>query len=114
MSRRPLSPDIWEQALLNGRRIHASDDRAAQQWAVQWYEAQGGQFDGDAVEIPAPAPEPEPAEDPIEEPAEEPAEEQPRRSSRGKRRTRHDDGQFKGDDPATPDVNEAWDGGDAA
>lgn len=113
MSRRPLSPDIWEQALLNGRRIHASDDRAAQQWAVQWYEAQGGRFDGEPVVTPAPEPAPEP-EMAASEPEVEPAEEQPRRSSRSKRRSRHDDGQFKGDDPATPDVNEAWDGGDAA
>lgn len=31
-----------------------------------------------------------------------------------KRRARSDAGHFKADSPATPDVNEAWEGGDAA
>ena len=28
-------------------------------------------------------------------------------------RARNDDGTLKGDDPSTPDVNEAWEGGEA-
>jgi len=28
-------------------------------------------------------------------------------------RARNDDGTLKGDDPSTPDVNEAWEGGQA-
>lgn len=55
MSRRPLAVDLWEQALLNGRRIHPSDDAAASAWAEQWYGAQGGLFDSPAA---APVPEP--------------------------------------------------------
>lgn len=112
MSRRPLAPDVWDQALLNGRRIHPSDDAAALRWAEEWYRLQGGLFDGGepAAAEPAPAvieekaPEPKPeAEAPVQ-----------RTSSKSRRRARQDDGQFKADDPATPAVNEAWEGGDAA
>lgn len=34
-----------------------------------------------------------------------PVEEKPKR---GRRRARTEDGQFRGDDPATPGINEAW------
>lgn len=39
------------------------------------------------------------------EAASKPVEEKPKR---GRKRARKDDGQFQADDPATPDVNEAW------
>jgi hypothetical protein len=39
------------------------------------------------------------------EAASKPVAEKPKR---GRKRARTDDGQFKADDPATPDVNEAW------
>ena len=117
MSRRPLAADLWEQALLNGRRIHPSDDAAALTWAEQWYGAQGGLFDGPAAAEPAPAPELEPAADPAPEPDPEPAAaaapEAPK-PARPRKRARVEGGQFKGDDPATPETNEAWEGGDAA
>lgn len=49
MSRRPLAPDVWEQALINGRRMHSSDTTAALAWAEQWYGAQGGRFAGEVA-----------------------------------------------------------------
>lgn len=39
------------------------------------------------------------------EAASKPVEEKPKR---GRKRARTDEGQFQADDPATPDVNEAW------
>lgn len=45
MSRRPLAPDLWEQALINGRRIHPTDDAVALKWSERWYEARGGAFE---------------------------------------------------------------------
>lgn len=121
MSRRPLAPDIWEQALLNGRRIHPSDDQAAQAWSEQWYLKQGGLFDGQAsttqaAAAPEPVSEPEPAPEPEAEPEVQAQVEleSPKQAVRGKRRARHDSGQYKGDDLSTPEVNEAWDGGDVA
>jgi hypothetical protein len=65
----------------------------------------------DVVVCPAPThepapvvitPEPEPQEDPVPAAVAEPP--------KGKRRARVGGGHFKGDDPATPDVNEAWEG----
>lgn len=124
MARRPLAPDIWEQALVNGRRIHPGDDAAALSWSEAWYHSQGGRFDGEV----------EPAGDdpllPVEntmpdaefealvlqsDHAPGPAEvEESKPAAKPKRRARQSGGQFKGDDPATPEVNEAWEGGDAA
>ena len=140
MSRRPLAADLWEQALLNGRRIHASNDAAALNWAEQWYGAQGGVFDGPRA---APVPleiadsshlsdeafaalmpqglhatgdaEPEAKAEPEPEPEPEPeAALEPAKLNKPRRRARQEGGQLKGDDPTTPDVNEAWDGGDDA
>lgn len=45
MTRRPLAPDLWEQALINGRRIHPTDDAVALQWSERWYEVRGGAFE---------------------------------------------------------------------
>lgn len=52
MSRIPLSPDIWEQALINGRRAFPSDDSAAGGFAEGWYAEQGGRFQSDQPEAP--------------------------------------------------------------
>ncbi len=139
MSRRPLAADLWEQALLNGRRIHPGDDAAALSWAEQWYAAQGGAFDGPTGAAPAPEPADlsalsdeqftalapqgehatgdfEPAVEAQEPDAQEPAvAPEPARPGKQRRRARQDAGHFRGDDPATPGVNEAWEsGGDAA
>ena len=116
MARRPLAADLWEQALLNGRRIHPSDDAAALSWAEAWYGAQGGGFDGPApAAAPAAAPEPVAAAASAAEvePVVAAAPKAPR-AAKPRRRARVESGQFKGDDPATPEVNEAWEGGDAA
>ena len=119
MSRRPLAADLWEQALLNGRRIHPGDDAAALLWAEHWYGAQGGGFEGlpPAAAEPAPTVEPElepaPAVEPQSEPVAAAAPEAPK-AFKPRKRARVDGGQFKGDDPATAAVNEAWEGGDAA
>lgn len=74
MTRHPLAPELWEQALMNGRIVHPSDDEAVAQYADEWYRAQGGLF--------ASASEPEPVEEPQKEPegegeAEEPQEHAP-------------------------------------
>lgn len=45
MTRRPLAPDLWEQALINGRRIHPADDAVALEWSERWYEVRGGAFE---------------------------------------------------------------------
>lgn len=114
MARRPLAPDVWEQALVNGRRIHPGDDAAALSWSETWYQSQGGRFDGDAEPAVAADPEPVAEPEPAPEPAAEPVAEPPKAAAKPKRRARQSGGQFKGDDPATPEVNEAWEGGDAA
>lgn len=74
MSRQPLAPDLWEQALLNGRRINPSNDAEALAWAQRWYEARGGGFRQSVVMPlePVPAPEPAPLEPAVVEPAVEP------------------------------------------
>jgi hypothetical protein len=113
MSRRPLAADLWEQALLNGRRIHPSDDAAALAWAEGWYGAQGGGFDGPAAAV-EPAPDPDPAPEPAPAPEPEPAAAAPEaaKPAKPRKRARVEGGQFKGDDPATPETNEAWEGSD--
>jgi len=40
-------------------------------------------------------------------------EEAPREAPPKRKRARNDDGTLKGDDPSTPDVNEAWTDGDS-
>lgn len=107
MSRRPLAPDVWEQALINGRRMHSSDSAAALAWAEQWYAAQGCLFDG-----PAPAPAPLPELEPEPEAGLEVAAE-PVKINKPRRRARQEGGRLKGDDPTTPDVNEAWAAGES-
>lgn len=59
MSQIALTPELWEQALVNGRRVHPSDGAKAVTWAEDWYGKQGGQFKDQAVQ-PVKAPEPEP------------------------------------------------------
>lgn len=110
MSRRPLSPEVWEQALVNGRRIHPSDSEAATAWSEAWYVEQGGRFSDDLTPVEntmsdeefkeliaqsdhAPGPfEPEPAPDEVFIPNEQPTEpaqpqaEEPKRPHRRVRR----------------------------
>lgn len=131
MTRRPLAPEVWEQALINGRIVHPSDDEAVARYADEWYKAQGGLFD--------PASEPEPVEEPQEEPegegeaqepAQEPQEHAPEHVTEHvteqvaeqepvpvpasisglshRTRARKEKGRYRGDDPATPDQNEAY------
>ena len=45
MSRRPLAPDLWEQALVNGRIVSPGSDQEALEYAEKWYARQGGLFD---------------------------------------------------------------------
>lgn len=119
MSRRPLAPEVWEQALINGRSVSPSDDTAALAFAEQWYLDQGGAFIDEAgadpfdalipSEEPAAAVEPEPVAEPEAEPepvAIEPTAEQ--RSHRRRRAHRTDNGQYIADNPATEEVNEAY------
>ena len=127
MTRRPLSPEVWEQALMNGRIVHPSDDEAVAKYADEWYKARGGLFD--------PASEPEPAEEPqkepegegeAQEPAQEPQEHAPEQVTEQvaeqepapvpasisglshRTRARKERGRYRGDDPATPDQDEAY------
>lgn len=81
MTLMPLAADVWEQALVNGRTVNPTDDKAALAWAKDWYAKQGGTFanaDGVVVELQqeAPAVAPELAA----EPEPEPAAEKPKRS----------------------------------
>jgi hypothetical protein len=77
----PLAADVWEQALVNGRTVHPSDNAAALTWAKDWYAAQGGTFSGgEPAPIEAPVveePQPEPVAEVVEP---EPVQEKPRRS----------------------------------
>lgn len=122
MSRRPLSPEVWEQALVNGRRIHPSDSEAATAWSERWYRDQGCRFTDDlepvkntmsdeAFEALMLASDHGPGPFEPEVPAVEPppvAPVPPRPPARGKRRARVEEGRFRGDNPGTPEVNEAW------
>jgi hypothetical protein len=75
MSRRPSAPEVWEQALVNSRRLFPHDSAKALQWAEEWYLKQGQRF----IESPVIAPEvPQQESAPIAEPeAETPATEAP-------------------------------------
>lgn len=67
----------------------------------------------DVVACPAPAPEPVPVvitPDPEPQQDTAPAAGAEPEPPKGKRRARMGGGHFKGDDPVTPDVNEAWEG----
>lgn len=112
MSRRPLAPDLWEQALMNGRIVSPGSDQEALEYAEKWYARQGGEFD-------TPEAAPEPAEAPAEqvteqvtEQAAEPAQEAEPASISGivgrRSRARQAKGRFQGDDPATPERDEAY------
>jgi hypothetical protein len=115
MSRRPLAPDLWEQALINGRIVSPGSDQEALEYAEKWYARQGGLFDGAeaAPEPVEPAPEPVAEPAPEQEPEQEPEqveEAEPASISGLSRRTRARKvkGQFQGDDPATPNRDEAF------
>lgn len=122
MSRRPLSPEVWEQALVNGRRIHPSDSKAATAWSEHWYREQGGRFNDDLEPVENTmtdeefetliaasdhGPGPFEPEAPFVQPAPV-APVPPKPPTRSRRRAHTDKGHFKSDDPATPAVNEAW------
>lgn len=62
-----------------------------------------------AVPAPVPEPEPEPEAPPVIEDMAEPDEEDGKEEEEKPERAREDDGTFKGDDPSTPEVNEAFD-----
>lgn len=118
MSRRPLAPDLWEQALVNGRIVSPGSDQEALEYAEKWYARQGGLFDGieattEPEEAAPAAPEQvteQVAEQVEEVPAEAPAEVESHSITGLSRRARarKAKGQFQGDDPATPDRDEAY------
>lgn len=67
----------------------------------------GATYDPTAAWIkPLEAPPAEPAEAPAEDPVAESR--RVRREGAARRRAKTASGQFRGDDPATPEVNEAW------
>ena len=110
MSRRPLAPDLWEQALINGRIVHSDSDQKVLAYAEDWYKRQGGVYD---VEPPA-APIEQVTEQVTEQVAEQvqeapvvvPAAEPPTGSRRS--RARQQKGQYQGNDPLTNNRNEAY------
>lgn len=124
MPKRPLTPELWEQALVNGRRIHPSDSAKCTEWALKFYKSCGGHFSGEDAEPPkkeikaAPEKKEEPSGvkflfPPVEEKKEMDLapvtkEEEAKPKKRGRRRARNEEGQYKGDNPETPNVNEAW------
>lgn len=80
MSRRPSAPEVWEQALINSRRVLPNDPAKALQWAEEWYLKQGQRFIGEPEAAPeepqadsASATETEPETPVTEAPAAEPA-----------------------------------------
>lgn len=74
MARIALTPELWEQALINGRRVYPSDGAQAVAWAEGWYVQQGGQFSHqDGAPLATPEPEPTPAPAPTPEPEPTPA-----------------------------------------
>lgn len=129
MTLQPNAPEVWEQALFDGRRVHPSDGAAAVAYAKERYDSLGYGFTGEAdpepepeVVIeppPAPAPpepvvaaEPLPAETEtvVVEPAEPAEAVQPMSVTAPvrKKRARTEAGGFMADDKSTPDVNEAF------
>lgn len=139
MSRRPLAPEVWEQALVNGRIVHPSSDKDVLAYAEKWYASQGGLFTGESAPVPepaentmsdeefealmlqsdhAPGPEPEQVTEQAAEQVTEQAEERPEAAPEAappadapqprRVRARKAKGRFNGDDPATPDRNEAY------
>jgi hypothetical protein len=53
MTLQPNAPEVWEQALVDGRRVHPSDTAAAIAYAKERYAGTGYGFTGE------PEPEPE-------------------------------------------------------
>lgn len=65
MTLQPNAPEVWEQALFDGRRVHPSDGAAAVAYAKERYDSLGYGFTGE----PDPEPEPEAVTEPPPAPA---------------------------------------------
>ena len=105
MSRRPLAPDLWEQALINGRIVPSGSDQQALAYAEEWYARQGGAYDAPTEQVTAQATE-QVTEQAQEAPEAAPVVERPTGSRRT--RARQGKGQFQGDDLSTGNRNEAY------
>lgn len=49
MQKTPAAPELWEQALINGRIKHPSNGSKAVAWAQEWYLQNGGTYFEDAI-----------------------------------------------------------------
>jgi maltose-binding protein MalE len=49
MQKTPTAPELWDQALINGRTKHPSDGSSAATWAQEWYLENGGAYVEDAA-----------------------------------------------------------------
>jgi glutamate dehydrogenase/leucine dehydrogenase len=106
MSRRPLAPDLWEQALINGRIVHSDSDQKVLAYAEDWYKRQGGAYDVEPPAAPTEQVTEQVAEQVQEAPVVAPVAEPPTGSRRS--RARQQKGQYQGNDPLTNNRNEAY------